>query len=83
MKFIGFVDSSVGQRFELSRLFSALLVSFCALTFVFSLAGCKEKDAKIRHGEGQVASQQEREQQYRNLIAVSYTHLTLPTILLV
>ena len=68
MKFIGFVDSSVGQRFELSRLFSALLVSFCALIFVFSLAGCKEKDAKIRHGEGQVASQQEREQQYRNLI---------------
>ncbi|MGN0910965.1 MAG: hypothetical protein ACI4NV_06035 [Thermoguttaceae bacterium] len=68
MKFIGFVDSSVGQRFELSRLFSALLVSFCALTVVFSLAGCKEKEQKMRHGEGQVASQQEREQQYRNLI---------------
>ena len=68
MKFIGFVDSSVGQRFEASRLFSALLASFCALIVLFSLAGCKEKDQKVRHGEGQAASQQEREQQYRNLI---------------
>ncbi len=69
MKTIGFVFNTVDRRCAISPFCLASLALIAALAMLLPSMGCKPKDTSIQHGEGQIASAQEKEQQNRSLIA--------------
>ena len=59
---------AVNRRESFSRSFLALFAIFAALVLLIPTTGCKREKPTVEYGGGQIATAQERKQQYRNLV---------------
>ena len=68
MKNTTFAFDVVSRREVVFRSFLTLFAVLIAFVLSTSATGCKHEKPSVEYGGGQIATAQEREQQYRNLV---------------